>query len=427
MATFKPPLESEIEHKKGSAATHDRGVLITPGSADSGKRNVFSNSVVSCTEMNRRGFTKALVGGVLGCSLPHATDAAQSPTPAKSAATGNSLYHVGGDYHAVKIGEDSLERRDRINQWTSRRNFEYHKRFGVKHLTNIMSGAWDLDLMQRWKDDCDRAEMIWEAIRMDSDYIYLASGDDRNRKIDEIADNIRKASQVDVPVITMHWTLIPIRRNTKTTGRGGATYSGFKLEDDWRSLPVGEHGTVAYDEYWERIEYFLTRIIPVCEKCNVRLAVHPYDPPGLPLGYQGVDTWDAEPVSIMEALIRYEQIVDSPYNGFQLCLGTVMEGLRDPKNELLPIVRHFAEKGKIHQIHMRNIRGGLHHFEEVYIDEGEADFLEVLRILRDTGYQWSICPDHVPKHPDDPEGFEAFAHAFGYIQSLIETANTETM
>jgi len=190
---------------------------------------------------------------------------------------------------------------------------------------------------------------------------------------------------------------------------------------------VEEHGKVDYDEYWERIRYFLTGIIPVCEEFDVRLAVHPYDPPGLPRGYQGVGNWDAGPGTVFEALKRYEELVESPYNGIQLCLGTVMEGLKDPENELLPIVRHFAEKGKIYQIHMRNIRGGLHHFKEVYVDEGEADFLEVVRILRDTGYKWSICPDHVPRHPDDPGKYQAFAHAFGYIQSLIDAANSETV
>jgi len=69
-----------------------------------------------------------------------------------------------------------------------------------------------------------------------------------------------------------------------------------------------------------------------------------------------------------------------------------MEGMKDPKTELLPVVRYFAGKGKIYQIHMRNIRGGLHNFQEVYIDEGEASFIEVVRILRDSGFAWSYCP-----------------------------------
>ena len=85
----------------------------------------------------------------------------------------------------------------------------------------------------------------------------------------------------------------------------------------------------------------------------------------------------------------------------------------------------MGERGKLHQIHMRNIKGGLGNFEEVYIDEGEANFIEVIRILRDANYSWSICPDHCPTHPDDPGGLQAFAQAYGYIKGLIDAANAE--
>ena len=373
----------------------------------------------------RRDFTKVLTGGIIGGGLMTLTSAASTVSANAPAPRKNTLHHVGGDYHVV-MSEESHDWNERQRVWTNLRNFQYHERQGVMHFTNIMGGgAWDLDQMKAWKADCDSYGMTWEAIRMDSSYIYLKPGAERDRKVEEIASNIQKASAVGVQVITMHWTLIPIRRNAHTPGRGGSSYHAFKLEADWKALPVESHGIVSYDDYWERITYFLTSLIPVCEQYDVRLGIHPYDPPGLPRGYQGVDNWDAAPASVFDSLKKYEAIVDSPYNAFQLCLGTVMEGLKNPKTELLPIVKYFAEKDKIVQIHMRNIRGGLHNFEEVYIDEGEADFIEVVRILRDAGYRYSICPDHVPTHPDDPRGYQAFAQAFGYIGSLIDAANAE--
>jgi mannonate dehydratase len=88
-------------------------------------------------------------------------------------------------------------------------------------------------------------------------------------------------------------------------------------------------------------------------------------------------------------------------------------------------VRHFGERGKIHQIHMRNIEGGLHDFAEVYPDEGEMDFAEIMRILRDTRFAGSICPDHMPSHQDDPGKLQAFAYATGYIKALIQAVNDE--
>jgi mannonate dehydratase len=63
-------------------------------------------------------------------------------------------------------------------------------------------------------------------------------------------------------------------------------------------------------------------------------------------------------------------IVDSPYNGFQLDLGVLAEGSIDANKQIPPLVRYLGERGKIHQIHMRAIKGGLNHFAEIYPDEG---------------------------------------------------------
>jgi D-mannonate dehydratase len=141
------------------------------------------------------------------------------------------------------------------------------------------------------------------------------------------------------------------------------TYAGFELEENWKQLPPGTSGVVSSGDYWERITQFLTKVIPVARQYDVRMACHPYDPPGLPFGYQGAENWDSP--SIFDAIRRYEKVVDSPHNGFQLCLGTTAEGLKNPRTEVLPIVRYLGERGKIYQIHMRNIRGSLGKFEEV--------------------------------------------------------------
>ena len=368
--------------------------------------------------MRRRDFGKTIVAGAAGVGGGSTLLAATAaPSPGSRA---NPLMHVGGDYHHIVGG--------RRADMSSDANLQYNLRHGVKHLTIRVPNppdaqGWDLDNLKRMRDNCDRNGVVFEAIRMDPHYIKAAKGVDRDRELDLILGNIAKAGEIGVKVITYHWTVIPIRRNRNTPGRGSSTYAGFKLEEDWRSLPVEECGRVDSDEYWERITYFLQRAVPVAERHDVRLACHPYDPPGLPFGYQGADNWDSP--DIFEALKRYEAVVESPYNGFQLCLGTIGEGTRNPRKDVPPIVRHFGERGKIHQIHMRNIKGSLYDFEEVYTDEGEMDFLEIIRILRDVQFSYSICPDHMPSHPDDPGKFQAFAFAFGYIKALIHAVNSE--
>jgi mannonate dehydratase len=251
----------------------------------------------------------------------------------------------------------------------------------------------------------------------------MRKGADRDRRLDAIAGNVEKLSKIGVKVITHHWTVIPIRRNAKAKGRGGTTYEAFKLEENWKDLPVGEAGKVSSDDYWERITTFLQRVIPVCKQHDVKMAAHPYDPPGLPFGYQGAENWDSP--SIFEGFKRYASIIDSPYNGFQMCLGTTAEGSKNPATEVLPIVQYLGERGRIHQVHMRNIRGKLYDFQEVYPDEGEMDFLKIMRVLRDVQFAGSICPDHMPSHPDDPGKLQAYAFGYGYIKALIHAVNSE--
>ncbi len=363
--------------------------------------------------MKRREFGHRIVSGAAALAAsPGGASAAPARTPRK-----NTLMHVGGDYHSVAGG--------RI---TSKENLEYNLRHGVKHLTASVSPpskgvGWDLDALKRMKDDCDNYGVTFEAIRMDANYITLRKGPERDRELDNILGNIQKASDVGVKIITYHWTAIPIRRNLRTPGRGGVTYAAFKLEDDWKDLPTEKSGRVSSEDYWERITTFLQKVIPVAKQYDVRMACHPYDPPGLPFGYQGADNWDSP--SVFEAIKRYESVVDSPYNGFQLCLGTTAEGLKNPKTDVLPIVQYLGDRGKIYQIHMRNIRGGLHNFAEVFPDEGDLDFLQIMRILRDTQFAGSICPDHMPRHPDDPGGLQAFSFGYGYLKALIQTVNAE--
>ena len=363
--------------------------------------------------MKRREFGERFLGGAIGAGVAPRTAFAQaSPAPRK-----NTLMHVGGDYHSV-AGSGI----------TSKENLEYNLRYGVQHLTvqvrkRSPEGGWDLDELKRMKDDCDKYGVNLEAIRMEADYITLRKGPERDRELDNILANIQKAAQVGVKIITYHWTVIPIRRNKQTPGRGQVTYAAFQLEDNWKDLPVGKSGRVSSEDCWERLTYFLKKVIPVAKQHDVRMACHPYDPPGLPFGYQGADNWDSP--SVFEAIKRYESIVDSPYNGFQLCLGTTAEGLKNPRTEILPIVQYLGEKGKIYQIHMRNIRGGLGNFQEVYPDEGEVDFFQVMRILRDAQFAGSLCPDHMPRHPDDPRSLQSFAFGYGYIKALIQAVNSE--
>jgi len=394
--------------------------------------------------MDRRDFGKTLASGMAGAAsfggipvaartLAHgAADLPYRVLPDLKVRRLGDI-HTGGDYHTL-VGKGP----------TDPASLDYFRRFNARHLTVRANtnatleemkqwphagvflnadGPWDGDELMRWQDNCHAADMVLEAVRMDSAYIIMKEGPQREKYLDLIRNNIHKAGRAGVKLVSYHWTMIPIRRNFTVPGRGHSIYDGFKLEKDYPGLPpTVAAGRVSSDEYWERIDHFLKGIVPVAREANVRLAVHPYDPGGLPLGYQGVDNWDA--VNYMGAIRRYMSLYDDPYNGLCYECGVTGESIRNT-NAQLPLLREMSERGKIAQVHFRNIRGGQNNFIEVYEDEGDTDLLNCLRVLRDTGWEGTLLPDHNPRHADDPQKLQAFAFSYGYIEGLLRSVRDE--
>ncbi|MBI3281542.1 MAG: mannonate dehydratase, partial [Acidobacteria bacterium] len=101
----------------------------------------------------------------------------------------------------------------------------------------------------------------------------------------------------------------------------------------------------------------------------------------------------------------------------------VSEMLRDPGREIFDVIRYFGSRNKIFNVHFRNIRGKRDSFQEVYPDEGDIDFVKAIMVYKEVGYPYMVMPDHVPQHPDDPRGSQAFAFAYGYIRALIQAVD----
>ena len=233
--------------------------------------------------------------------------------------------HVGGDYHSVAGGPRA--------DMTAKANLEYNLRHGVKHLTaQIRSvakdGAWDSDELKTHERQLRPSRSDFRSdpngLRLHHAAKRLGSRSKARRDSGEYSEGFPGRRKSDHS---------PLDGDTDSAKRAGTRVGAelptkpFKLEDNWKDLPVGEAGRVTSDDYWERITYFLHKVIPVCKQYDVKMAAHPYDPPGLPFGYQGAENWDSP--SIFDGYKRYEAIVDSPYNGFQLCLGTTAEGLEE--------------------------------------------------------------------------------------------------
>jgi mannonate dehydratase len=85
--------------------------------------------------------------------------------------------------------------------------------------------------------------------------------------------------------------------------------------------------------------------------------------------------------------------------------------LKDPKNDIYPIIKWVGERNQIFNVHLRNIKGSFNNFQEVYPDNGEMDFVKVIRALRDVGYSGMVMPDHVPHHHDPARAYRLFHFA----------------
>jgi mannonate dehydratase len=246
--------------------------------------------------------------------------------------------------------------------------------------------------------------------------IMLGKSPARDRAIDEICQMIRNAARAGIPALKYNMSILGVVRTAATPGRGGAMYSTFRYQEAKQEPPLTEAGPVPADVYWERITYFLDRVIPAANEYKVKLACHPHDP-GMPpgKGYRGVETV----LGSVEGLKKFVGIRESPYHGLNFCQGTVSEMLRDPAREIGGVIRWFGSRGKIFNVHFRNIEGRFLDFRETLPDNGDVDLLAALRAYREVGYDGMVMPDHVPRIEGDTGGRQAFAYCFGYIQALL--------
>jgi len=258
--------------------------------------------------------------------------------------------------------------------------------------------------------------------RYENPGILLGKSPQRDREIDGICQMIRNTAQAGIPALKYNLNILGVVRTETTRGRGGSRYSTFVYDNARQDPPLTEAGPVSEDAYWERITYFLDRVIPVAEEYKVRMACHPHDP-GMPAakGYRGVHTV----LGSVGGLKRFVETHASPYHGLNFCQGTVSEMLQDPGREIFDVIRYFGSRQKIFNVHFRNIRGRFLHFQETFPDDGDVNMIQAMRVYKEVGYDGMMMPDHVPQIEGDAGGRQAFAYAFGYIQALIQLVNQE--
>lgn len=238
----------------------------------------------------------------------------------------------------------------------------------------------------------------------------------RDEEIETAIDLIRNMGRLGIPCWCYEW--MPAfnwtRTSTTVPSRGGALATGYD-HALMRQAPLTEFGEVSEEALWANLDYFLKAVVPVAEEANVRLAMHPDDPPLSPIRGLG---------RIMRSLDNYQRLLDlypSPVNGIALCQGnfTLMT------DDLPAAIRHFGKQGKLFFVHFRDVRGTPEKFVETFHDDGMTNMLECMRAYRDVGFDGVCRPDHVPTMEGDSNDRPSYSSigrlfAIGYLKGLRE-------
>ncbi|MDR1693025.1 MAG: mannonate dehydratase [Oscillospiraceae bacterium] len=148
---------------------------------------------------------------------------------------------------------------------------------------------------------------------------------------------------------------------------------------------IERYRSVSQEQYWENTAFFLRRIIPVAEELDIRMAIHPDDPPWPIFGLPRL-------INSRENIQRFLDLYPSAHNGLTLCTGSLGA---DRSNDIPAIIREFA--GKVHFAHIRNLRhldNGDFYESAHPTPYGSLDMPAIVRALKESGFDGVIRPDH---------------------------------
>ena len=277
------------------------------------------------------------------------------------------------------------------------------------------SGPWD-DQTSMWRDVRDK--VVSHGMRLYNvglrPHLSITLGrPERDRHVESWCSLIRSLGAGGVPTLGYNFRGIGNFRTESAVGRGGARYSTFDFAEFQADPQLQPDQEIDEEELRDNLRHFIQRIVPAAEEAGVRLLMHPDDPPRRdPLGGA------ARVLSSLEDFERLFELAPSPANAMLFCQGCVAEMGED----IPAAIRRMAARGKIGAVHFRNIRGGPARFEEVFLDEGDADMYAMMRIYHEVGYDGPFMLDHTPGLQDPSATWAARGYAIGFIRAMMQAA-----
>ncbi|MFN7918931.1 MAG: mannonate dehydratase [Bryobacteraceae bacterium] len=215
----------------------------------------------------------------------------------------------------------------------------------------------------------------------------IRGGPKRDEQIEKVIQSIRAAGKAGLPVIEYNFYAHRLVEGyEEELGRGEAGMTAFKYAKVKDLPPLPNEGTHKREDLFKRAEYFLKAIVPEAEKANVRLALHPNDPPA------PISRGSEQMMGTFENWKRYLNLVKSPYNGMTFDCGVTRELGEDP----VTVCKWMGARDQINHVHFRNVvvRKPYEDYTEVFLDEGVVNMFAVMRELVRQKYPRGLYPEH---------------------------------
>lgn len=324
----------------------------------------------------------------------------------------------------------------------------------IPNMSGVVTAVYDVPVGQAWPEDrierlkavaADQGlEMeVIESVPVHED-IKMGRGD-RDLYIENYKLNIERLAKAGVKCIC--YNFMPVfdwlRTDLKTQNEDGSNCLSYSYEDfkkldpknlhlpgwdesyttDELNALLEDYKSVTKEKLFENLVYFLERIIPVCERCDVNMAIHPDDPPWDIFGLPRIISGEADLDKLFAA-------VPSVRNGLTLCTGSFGAGRG---NDLIHMAAKYSSQGRVHFAHLRNI---------LYTDDkdsfresghlsscGSIDLYAVTKALVKNGFNGYVRPDHGRNiwGEDGKPGYGLYDRALGaaYLNGLFEAAEKE--
>lgn len=285
---------------------------------------------------------------------------------------------------------------------------------------------WEYDDLARFKENCDQYGVTVEGMENMPIPFYdkaMLGLPGRDEQIDNVCESIRNLGRVGIPVLGYHFSPSFVWRtaNHAPLGRYGAKVQAFDLALQQQGIDdmddFGQHRDMKIPDVeflWENFEYFMKRVIPVCEESGVTMALHPDDPPmeslsGIARMFIDIDSYK-----------RAEKMINSKNWGLLFCIGTFSQMAGGAKN-IFDAISYFGPRKKLIYAHMRDVQGTVPKFHECFLGEGNFDPFEVMYALKNNGFDGFILSDHVPAIEGDTSwGHRVRCADTGYMRGLME-------